>query len=158
MTSDKAEKIISFTEGYNKHFEELCTFLTTKQSKVIEDDLLWLLDSLVEEQKMVMRGSSLETKRLAMMLDLGYENVKMNELLADCPEELKGRMALEFTSMEHYVKRIKQLNSDIIDMVERKLSFQSEILTKAGVASSDTYNVSGEKISKRSGGGIIGSV
>lgn len=156
MTITDAERIITFTENYNKHFSELLSLLTQKQSKVVEDDLMWLLDSLVDEQKLVMRGNSLEAKRLALLLELGYENPKMNTLISDCPDELKGKMTLEFSTLEHFVKRIKALNADITDLIEHKLSFQSENMKKSGYTTADTYNVSGEKISNRGGGGIIG--
>ena len=79
MTVQTTVKVIAFMEKYNKHFEELCAFVSEKKAKVIADELTWLLDSLNVEQKFVMEGNDLEAKRLALFEELGLSGAKAKQ-------------------------------------------------------------------------------
>ena len=50
MTIETADRIIGFLEKYNGVYRDMVAFLTEKQAKVMADDLLWLLDSVEDEQ------------------------------------------------------------------------------------------------------------
>ena len=109
MTVETAKAVIKFMEKYNNHFEELETFVSEKKAKVIADDLVWLLDSLVREQKLVMEGNNLEVKRMALFEEHGIIGKKAKQLISECPEEYRAKLALECVSMEKYIDRIKEI-------------------------------------------------
>ncbi len=157
MNYETATRIIEFLEQYDKHFSELRTFLSSKQEKVVGDDLVWLLDSLTEEQKLVMRGNSMEAKRLTLLSELGYNDYTSDMLYEEFPENLKGKFKLYINSMNDSIDFIKRTNEGILDLVERKLEVQAELVKDANLTGSDTYDNSGTKIHKISGD-IIGTV
>lgn len=156
MDSQTAELLITFFESYNKHFTELFRFLSEKKSKVIDDDLSWLLDSLATEQKLIMQGNSLESKRLTVFETIGISGVHSEQLVEMFPEEFKGQIKVQLDTLVKSIADIKRLNADILDLVDRKLSLQEKLLNKTS-DSPDTYNMKGAKVQKHSGG-IIGEV
>jgi hypothetical protein len=159
LNYDAAIEILEFMDKYNEHFKELRAFINEKQEKVAGDDLVWLLDSLSEEQKFIMRGNSLEAKRNLIFDENGIDGCDSAQLIAQCPEELKGRMRLTIESIENSVHYIKETNQNVLDMARRKLEAQAELLEDSLVAGSDTYNNTGTKIKKISDDDtFIGSV
>ena len=158
MTVKTAKAVIEFMEKYNRHFEELELFVSEKKAKVVADDLVWLLDSLTKEQKLVMEGNDLETKRLALFEELGISGVKAKELVAECPEDLRTKLHLECSSMEKHVDVIRKTSADIIEMVERKLSIQEKIANQPR-STMETYTGKGTKVRKHNtSGGFFGEV
>lgn len=71
MTIETADRIIGFLEKYNGVYRDMVAFLTEKQAKVMADDLLWLLDSVEDEQALVMKIQSEESARSALFEELG---------------------------------------------------------------------------------------
>lgn len=158
MTVQTAKAVIKFMEKYNNHFEELETFVSEKKAKVIADDLVWLLDSLVREQKLVMEGNNLEVKRMALFEEHGIIGKKAKQLISECPEEYRAKLALECVSMEKYIDRIKRTNADIIEIIERKLSIQEKLANQPR-STMDTYTGKGNKVRKHNtSGGFFGEV
>ncbi|MBO5908413.1 MAG: flagellar biosynthesis protein FlgN, partial [Clostridia bacterium] len=74
MTLETADKVIAFMEKYNETYRDMVSFLTEKQAKVMADDILWLLDSVEEEQALVMKIQSQENARLAYFAELSIED------------------------------------------------------------------------------------
>ena len=158
MTVDTAKTVIKFLEKYNRHFEELETFVSEKKAKVIADDLVWLLDSLVREQKLVMEGNDLEVKRLSLFEELGIGGKKAKQLIAECPEEYRAKLTLECLSMEKHIDLIKRTNADIIEIIERKLSIQEKLANQSH-STMETYTGAGTKVRKHNtSGGFFGQV
>jgi hypothetical protein len=146
MNTAQAIQIAEFLERYNRHFTECLDFLKTKQTKVLADDLNWLHDSLAEEQRIAMAGSSLETKRLELMRKLGFDNHTSSQLLEICPEDARGRLKLECGNLVESIEAIKKLNADILEVVEKKLDSADEYLKKAGVSGPAMYDTAGGKV------------
>jgi hypothetical protein len=158
MKQETAKEVIAFMEKYNKHFEALSAFVSEKRAKVLADDLTWLLDSLTAEQKFIMEGNDLEAKRLALFDKLGIAGKKARQLIEECPEELRNKLVLESSAMEKHVDFIKSTNSDIIDIIERKLSIQEKLVNKTHSTAS-TYTGRGVKVTKHNtSGGFFGEV
>ncbi|MCM1335231.1 MAG: flagellar protein FlgN [Bacteroides sp.] len=158
MTVQTAKQVIACLEKFNAHFRTLERFISEKKAKVIADDLAWLLDSLVEEQRLVAEGNNLETRRLKLFEELGIADKKATALIEECPEEYRSRLRLECASLERHIDFIKQANADIIEIIERKLTIQ-EKMSNAPVTSVNTYTGKGVKVRQQSGaGGIIGEV
>ena len=152
MTAEVAKQVIAFMVKYNEHFEALSAFVSEKRAKVIGDELSWLLDSLTTEQKFIMEGNDLETKRLALFRRLGLAGKRARALVEECPEELKNKLKLECSAMEKYVENIKNTNADIIDIIERKLSVQEKLINRTHSTAS-TYTGKGVKVTKHNTSG-----
>ncbi|MCL1832750.1 MAG: flagellar export chaperone FlgN [Oscillospiraceae bacterium] len=146
MNIEQATQIADILGTYNKHFDECIAFLNLKQQKVLADDLNWLHDSLTEEQRLAMVGSSLETKRLELMKTLGYENHTSAQILEICPDEARGRLKLECVNLQTSIDKIKVLNADILEMVDKKLESAEEYLKKTGVTGPGFYDTAGGKV------------
>lgn len=158
MTAETVKAVIRFMEKYNVHFQELEAFVSEKKAKVIADDLCWLLDSLVNEQKLVMEGNNLETKRLKLFEELGISGIKAKQLIAECPEEYRQKLTLECVAMEKHIDLIKRTNADIIEIIERKLSIQEKLANQPR-STMETYTGKGTKVRKHNAsGGFFGEV
>jgi hypothetical protein len=137
---------LSFLEKYNKHFIEVVDFLNQKQQKVLADDLLWLHDSLSLEQRLSMAGTSLENKRIELLETMGYADYTSSKLLEAFPEEYKGRFKLECVNLENSIDKIKTLNADILETIEKKLEVAQEHLKEQGIGVPGFYDVAGGKV------------
>jgi hypothetical protein len=143
---EHAVQIVEFLESYNKHFSEYISFLSLKQQKVFADDLNWLHDSLPEEQRLSMAGTSVEKKRLELMESLGYADKTSAQIMEILPEEAKGRFKLECEGLEKAIDRIKRLNADILETVEKKLEAAEAHLKHQGVTGAAIYDTAGSKV------------
>ena len=146
MTIEQATQLVGFLAKYNKHFADVVAFLNLKLQKVFADDLIWLHDSLQDEQKFSMFGVSLESKRLELLEEIGYPDYPSSKLLEVMPEESKGRFKLECTGIENSIDKIKSLNAEIIETIEKKLDAADEQLEAQGISSKTFYRAKGEKV------------
>ena len=159
MDNRTADTVIAFLDQFNTHFESLADFLAVKQNRILLDDLNWLEDALVEEQSYIMKGNSLESKRLALFEQCGIGGKKFSELPELFPEEYHGALKLQSDRLNDSIAKIKRLNDVSSDIVQRKMQAQAKLL---GVDLTGTGAYSGDaRITKGSigdGGDIIGSV
>lgn len=159
MTIETADKVIRFLEKYNSVYRDMVAFLTEKQAKVMADDLLWLLDSVEDEQALVMKIQSEENARTALFEELGLGEMKAKQLIEEAPDERKSKLTLLYDELTGYVAKIKQLNNIIVETVEKKLSVQEELIRKTGMTLTETYNGYGAKIKHTSAPkGFIGNI
>ncbi|MCL2086152.1 MAG: flagellar protein FlgN [Oscillospiraceae bacterium] len=148
MQIQTAARIIEFFREYNAHFKSLSIFVAKKQEKVVADDLVWLSDAIAEEQKLVMRGNSLESRRLLLFEELGLKDYKSSQLIDEMPDEFKGELRLLIDFMEKCINYIQEVNHGILDLVEQKLDVQAQLLNQNALVGSNTYTAKGEKIHK----------
>jgi hypothetical protein len=157
LDDESAAILIRFFDRYDEHFRELLRFLSRKQEHVAADDLQWLEDSLQEEEKLVMRGNSLEQQRIELMTDCGVPDFTANELLAVFPEQQLGQLRRALESMDAAIYYIKETNNAILDLIEKKLEAQAQYIAKmsgdtltpkAVSGTISTYGPDGEKIKK----------
>ena len=159
MDNRTADTIIAFLDQYNAHFEKLADFLAKKQNRILLDDLNWLEDALVEEQSYIMKGNSLESKRLALFEQCGIGGKKFAELPDVFPEDYRGELNRQSERLNDSIAKIKRLCEVSSDIVQRKMQAQAKLL---GVDLTGTGAYSGD--ARISGGGtgdggdIIGSV
>lgn len=160
MTIQLADEIIAFMEKYNDTYRDMVLFLTEKMAKVMDDDLLWLLESVDDEQALIMKIQSQENGRLAFFAGLGIdEDIKVTELIEKAPEERKVKLQMIYDDLTGYIARIRKLNGEITETVEKKLSVQEELVRGAGMTMAETYNGYGAKVKRTTGTkGFIGSV
>lgn len=160
MTVQTAEVIIRFLDQYNTHFEKLADFLLEKQNHILKDDLTWLENALVDEQSYIMKGNSLEDKRLALFEQAGIKGVKLADMTELFPEDYVPALKLQSQRLNNSIAKIKRINEISNDLVERKIKVQSKLLgvnemTGIGAYSGDARFV---KSGGGTGGDIIGSV
>ncbi|MDR0820922.1 MAG: flagellar protein FlgN [Oscillospiraceae bacterium] len=155
LSNDTALPILDFMERYGEHFKEQLAFLSEKQEKVTADDINWLLGSLSEEEKHIMKGNSLEGKRLELMKQAGLEGANSKELLEVFPEELRGRLRCSIDSIEAAIYYIKDANRAITEMIERKLEIQRNLFGTENekppspfIVGGDTYTAKGSRVHK----------
>lgn len=110
MTIETADRIIGFLEKYNGVYRDMVAFLTEKQAKVMADDLLWLLDSVEDEQALVMKIQSEESARSALFEELGL--VETVEKKLSVQEELMRKTGMTLTETYNgYGAKIKHTSA-----------------------------------------------
>lgn len=157
MNSHTAGEVIAFLESYNDYYRELIVFLLKKHEKIMADDLAWMLDSLPDEQALVMRAKSLETKRIQLFKALGIAGKKADEIVAESPDELRAKTELVCGELEKLVFEVKRINAMTTEIVEKKLEGQQKFVEKAGLINRPrTYNVAGGTVAAKPESLIIG--
>lgn len=127
-------------------YRELSIFLMKKHTKILEDDLEWLTNSLNDEQAYVMKSQSLESKRLQLFQGLGIADKKLNDLIDEAPEDYKAKLRLLGTQLTELVDSIKEMNAQANEIVKRKLDNQAEFVKRAGILNKpETYNKNAAK-------------
>ena len=161
MNDRTAHAIIAFLDQYSTHFEKFADFLEVKQNRILLDDLTWLEEALVEEQSYIMKGNSLETKRLALFEQCGIGGKKLSELPELFPEELRGVLNMQSERLNDAVARVKRLTEVSSDIVQKKMQAQAKLLgvdlTGTGAYTGNAKITKGGKVNGDLGD-IIGSV
>ena len=107
-----------------------------------------------------MKIQSQEKSRLQYFKELDIdENITAQELTSMAPEEKRIRFQMIYDDLTGYIARIRKLNDEITETVEKKLSAQEELVRGAGMTMAETYNGYGAKVKRTTGTkGFIGSV
>ena len=147
MDNMTANAIVKCLEIDVDFYRDLTVFLMKKHTKIMEDDLEWLTDSLNDEQAYLMKSRSLEEKRLALFKGLGIEDKKLSELSEEAPEEYRPKIKMLSRQLIELIDKIKELNTETTEMVKRKLDNQKEFVERAGILDKpETYNKNASKV------------
>ncbi len=134
-------------------------FLMKKHTKILEDDLEWLTNSLNDEQAYVMKSQNLENKRLELFKALGIEDKKLNDLIADAPEDYQPKLRMLGTQLTELVDSIREMNQRTAEIVKRKLDNQEEFVKRAGIFNKpETYDKNASKVTRGSSSTVIREV
>ncbi len=134
-------------------------FLMKKHTKILEDDLEWLTNSLNDEQAYVMKSQNLENKRLELFKALGIEDKKLNDLIAEAPEDYQAKLKLFGTQLTELVDGIREMNQRTNEIVKRKLDNQEEFVKRAGIFNKpETYDRNASKVTRGSSSTVIREV
>lgn len=158
MEKEIAEVFLEFFDIYNRHFESFAGFLAVKQNKILLDDLNWLEGALQEEQKYIMKGNSLEEKRLALFERAGLGEITMKQLMEMFPDELKGALRLESDRLEKSIDTIKRLSETSDSIVRRKMEIQAKLLGINEYTGIGAYDQNADEAKGKIGSDDIGSV
>lgn len=158
MTEKTALMLIDFLDGYNRHFESFADFLSEKQNRILVDDLKWLESALIEEQSYIMKGSSLEEKRLELFRQTGLKDKKLSQLSEYFPPEFAGALRVQSDRLNKSVARIRQLTATSKELVERKLKVQAKLLGVSDFTGTGAYSEDARIIKGSGSGDIFGSV
>lgn len=154
-----ADFLIAFLDKYNCHFEDFADFLEKKQNKILLDDLKWLEEALVAEQSFIMKGNSLEEKRLELFEQAGLKGKRFSELPECFPVGYEGVLRVNSERLNKSVARIKKLTETAADIVERKLKVQAKLLGVSEFTGIGAYSENAQIIKGKGGDNdIIGSV
>ena len=144
MTANAVVKCLEIDVDF---YRDLTVFLMKKHTKILEDDLEWLTDSLNDEQAYLMKSRSLEEKRLALFKGLGIEDKKLSELSDEAPEEYRAKINMLSRQLSEIIDKIKELNAETTEMVKRKLDNQKEFVERAGILDKpEIYNKNASKV------------
>ncbi len=134
-------------------------FLMKKHTKILEDDLEWLTNSLNDEQAYVMKSQNLENKRLELFKALGIEDKKLNDLIAEAPEDYQAKLKMFGTQLTELVDGIREMNQRTNEIVKRKLDNQEEFVKRAGIFNKpETYDRNASKVTRGSSSTVIREV
>ena len=147
MDKRTADAVVKCLEIDVDFYRDLTVFLMKKHTKILQDDLEWLTNSLNDEQAFVMKSRSLEDKRLALFKGLGIENKKLSELADDAPDEYKAKIGMLSKQLTALVENITEINKETTEIVKRKLDNQKEIVNQTGIVNKpETYNKNAAKV------------
>ncbi len=134
-------------------------FLMKKHTKILEDDLEWLTNSLNDEQAYVMKSQNLENKRLELFKALGIDDKKLNDLIADAPEDYQPKLKMLGTQLTELVDGIREMNQRTNEIVKRKLDNQEDFVKRAGIFNKpETYDKNASKVTRGSSSTVIREV
>lgn len=147
MDRRTAEAVVKCLEIDVDFYRELNVFLMKKHSKIMQDDLEWLTDSLNDEQAFLMRSRSLEDKRLALFKGLNIADKRLSELAEEAPEDYRPKLKMLSGQLAELVTSITDLNSKTTEMVKRKLDSEKEIVDQTGIVNKpQTYDRNASKV------------
>ena len=147
MDERTAQAVIKCLEIDCDFYRELHKFLMKKHTKILDDDLEWLTDSLNTEQAYVMKSQSLEKKRQALFQGLGIADRKISEMMDEVPEGCRAKMKQLSMQRADMVDNIREINEQTNEIVKRKLDNQAELVRRAGIFNKpETYNKSASKV------------
>ncbi len=133
MDNITADAVVKCLEIDVDFYRDLTVFLMKKHTKIMDDDLEWLTNSLNDEQAYMMKSRSLEEKRLALFRGLGIEDKKISELAGEAPEEYRPKINMLSRQLTEIIQKITELNAETTEMVKRKLDNQKEFVERAGI-------------------------
>ncbi len=121
-------ELIKFLEEYSEHFRLLLSFENKKLEILMNNDAAKLNESLSKEQALIMKGNSLESKRISILKGMGFDGFTFKEIIIKAPDEYKTRLESVYNDLTKYIMEIKRVNSsamadvDIkLDMINKKL-------------------------------------
>lgn len=136
------ELLIDFFNEYNNHYKELLSFENTKFQYIVSNNVIELGNSLGKEQALIMKGNSLEAKRLSLLEKQGLKGVKFQDIIDDAPEQYSYKLSSLFSELSKYVSETKRINDEALSAVKTRLSAIDQKLSKQ---SNDVYDGKGGK-------------
>jgi len=134
--------IIDFFDEYISHYKELLSFENKKLELIVENNVSELSTSLSREQALIMKGGSLETKRINLLKNEGLNNAKFQEIIDQAPVEYSTMLSNRFSELSKFVNEVKRINDNSLSIVKNKLS---AIDKKLSNNLADTYDINGGK-------------
>ncbi|MBE6900973.1 MAG: flagellar protein FlgN [Ruminococcaceae bacterium] len=159
MDERTAQAVIKCLEIDCEFYRELSVFLLKKHSKIMEDDLEWLTNSLNEEQAYVMKSQALENKRLELFKGLGIADRKLSEQIEEAPEDYRPKMKMLGAQLTELIDGIREMNERTNEVVKRKLDNQTEFVKRAGILNKpETYDRNASKVTRGTASTVIRDV
>ncbi len=133
--------IINYFDGCINHYKELLSFENQKLSYVLENNISELANCLSREQALIMKGNSLESRRVIIIKEQGFAGKTFAEISKDAPQEYTYKLSQKFDELSRYVLQAKKINEEALDIVKKRLNY----IESKSTANSETYNLKGDK-------------
>ncbi len=147
MDKRTASAVVKCLEIDVDFYRELNMFLMKKHTKILQDDLEWLTNSLNDEQAYLMKSRSLEEKRTALFKGLDIEGKRFSDLCEEAPDDYKPKMKMLTAQLTEIIDSINELNAETTELVKRKLDSEKELVDKTGIVNKpETYNKNASKV------------
>lgn len=131
--------IINFLNEYIKHYKELLSFENAKLNLVMSGKVSELNDSLSKEQALVMKGNSLESKRVALMEKEGLGGLSLSEIINKAPQQYKTQLTEKKEQLSKYIFEIKRINESSMNSVNEKLDTINKRLRNTDINTYDEH-------------------
>lgn len=112
---------LDFSEECNAHYRQLYNFELKKLKLINANDINTLSKILPEEQALVMKSNSLETKRARL---LGDENASktFRDLIDEAPDVYKNKFNALYDELVFLIGRIKEINDISSGIINKRLA------------------------------------
>ncbi len=110
-----------FSQECNAHYRQLYNFELKKLKLIKEDDIKTLSMALPEEQALVMKSNSLETKRAKL---LGEENSfkTFKDIIDEAPDVYKDKLNSLYEELVWLIGIIKEINDISSVIINKRLA------------------------------------
>ncbi len=132
--------IISFFDEYISHYRELLSFENQKFEYIITNKVSELGNCLSKEQALIMKGNSLETKRVSLLEKEGLAGMKFKELVDSAPEQYAVKIKSRFNELSKYISEVKRINDEAMGLVRSKLA-----VIESKLPTGNTYDGKGDR-------------
>ena len=136
------DSIITFLNEYIRHYRDLLAFENQKLELVMSGKVSELNNSLSKEQALIMKGNSLETKRIALMEKEGLGGLELSKIIEQAPSEYKTKLAEIREKLSKYILEVKRINDSSMSAVNEKLDTINKKLRNTEI---DTYDEHAKK-------------
>ena len=136
------DHILSFFDSYIKHYSELLSFENQKVRLLASDNTEKFGESISTEQALIMKGKSLETKRLELLEKEGLSGKRFEQIINEAPEEYKSALIKKRDELSKYIFEIKRINNHSMQTINEKLASLEKVIAGTAV---DTYDGKGGK-------------
>lgn len=134
--------LINFFDEYINHYKELLSFENKKLEYIMSNDVTELSNCLGKEQALIMKGNSLETKRISLLEKQGVKDLKFKDLIEDAPKQYSFKLSNRFNELSKYVMEVKRINDEALGVVKTRLFTIEQKLSKG---TNDLYDGKGDK-------------
>ncbi len=112
-------KIIAFFDEYIAHYREFLQFEYSKLDMINRDDIEKLSSSLSNEQALIMKTNSLESKRIKLLE--GTNGKSFAEIAENAPGEFGRRLSEQHEELSALIFKIKEINDTANIIVSERL-------------------------------------
>lgn len=134
------DNLNELTVEITEFLDNLAEVQQKKLNAVRENDMVLLDKCMKEEQAAVMKSKSLDRKREAILLDLGFSGLSYKQILEEISEEKKAVSAPLFEKLRLATNRFNELNGVIKTAIEVNLHSISSTLEKLKKSSGKNTN------------------
>lgn len=124
------ENLNELTVEITEFLEKLAEVQQKKLDAVHNNDLVLLDECMKQEQAAVMKSKSLDRKREALLLELGFSGLSYKQILENISEEKKAVAKPLFEKLRAAVLNFNELNNQIKISIEVNLHSISNTLDK----------------------------
>lgn len=141
------ERYYNFMEKYTNFYREVEKVEYEKLDSLMSNDLDRIQKVMQEYESYIKKAQAVESERIELCKDLGFENMAYSEVLRHFDGDEKHRLMEQKNTLETILKTIKYLNEKSLEFAQMQMSF-----AEGDVA---TYNAKGKADSHLGASGLL---